>query len=58
MKRTWLYFFLAVIPTLLIPQPPQTNWALFTLVLQSLYQGLLAVKALQSDPDKSTPQKP
>lgn len=50
-----LYFLLAVIPSLLSVQtPPSTNWDWFKLIGQSLYQGLLAMKALQSIPATDT----
>lgn len=46
-----LYFFLAMIPALCAPEhPPATGWEWFKLSGMSLYQGLLAVKALQSQP--------
>lgn len=50
-----LYFLLAVLPSLISVQtPPSTNWDWFKLIGQSLYQGLLAMKALQSIPATDT----
>lgn len=50
-----LYFFLAVLPSLMgATNPPQTAWDWFKLIGQAVYQGLLAMKALQSLPDQTS----
>lgn len=52
--KVWLYFFLAIVPSLVAPaEPPVDKWAWFKLLLSSLYQGLLAVKAYQSQPSNT-----
>lgn len=55
-QKSFLYFFLALLPSLLgTAQPPTTSWDWFKLIGQGIYQGLLALKALQSMPDPVTP---
>lgn len=58
-SKYFLYFFLAVIPSLMgASNPPQTAWDWFKLIGQAVYQGLLAMKALQSLPDTTTSLAP
>lgn len=49
MNKVFFYFTLAALPSLVQAQePPDTKWAWFRLVATSVSQGLLAVKALQT----------
>lgn len=59
-SRHFLYFALAALPALLAGQaPPATRWDWFRLVGMAIYQGLLAVKAFQTqaptEPPKTAP---
>lgn len=49
-KRQLLYFFLAALPALLTGEQPQYAWKWFVWIGTALYQGLLALKALDSQP--------
>lgn len=54
-SKLWLYFFLALIPAFLAGAKDATegkDWMLLGLI--AIYQGLLAIKAYQSDPKPST----
>ena len=52
-SRLYLYFALAILPALTqIDAPPADAWGWFKWATIALYQGLLAVKALQSTPVK------
>lgn len=54
-SRLYLYFLLAVLPALMQGEhPPVDSWGWFKWGLTALYQGLLAVKAYQSQSDTST----
>lgn len=48
--KLFLYFFLAVLPALVIQDQPASPWEWFKWAALALYQGLLAVKAFTSDP--------
>ena len=51
-NRLTLYFLLAVLPALTQSDaPPADRWGWFKWVAIALYQGLLAVKAYQSNPE-------
>lgn len=53
MKKQWLYFALAVLPSLFQPEhAPESIWGWFKYGAISFYQGLLALKALDSSPEK------
>ena len=54
MKKYALFFWLAALPSLLsLKDQPLTSWGWWLYVGASLYQGLLAMKALQSAPESS-----
>lgn len=55
-SKIYLYFSLALLPSLMgYSHPPADSWGWMQWAMAGLYQGLLAVKAYQSDP---TPPKP
>lgn len=49
-KRAVLYFCLAVLPAMLVGEQPTYGWKWFVWFGTALYQGLLALKALDSTP--------
>lgn len=58
MSRYILYFLLAAIPAVIAgAKEGMTDFAWWILSANALYQGLLAIKALQSQP-KETPKPP
>jgi len=59
MSRAVLYFTLAAIPSLTqADHAPVTSWDWFKYLAGAAYQGLLAIKALQSLPPAGPPTPP
>ena len=56
-KRAILYFFLASLPAMLTGEMPESGWKWFVWGGTAVYQGLLALKALGSEPEISRQAK-
>lgn len=58
MHTIFLYFALASLPSMLTAKAPATRWEWWLWAGTALYQGLLAVKAYQSNSKGSKGQEP